>query len=208
MEDILASIRRIIASDQTIGTGRGFAPHRLESPAAADRTLVEASVSAGTESQASLADGEEPQLEHPGAIPGLHDLDALVLPPRPLNDDTGPGHLNDEARHGTSSLHEQLFPPSEPRSEDVHVFNLRSADRVTDAPEQLISSSAGAAISSSFKALTDTMLMRDPEMIERVARETLRPMLKTWLDENLPSMVERLVRAEIERVARGGRSRD
>ena len=33
----------------------------------------------------------------------------------------------------------------------------------------------------------------------------IRPLLKTWLDENLPSMVERLVRAEIERVARGGR---
>jgi len=28
-------------------------------------------------------------------------------------------------------------------------------------------------------------------------------MLKTWLDDNLPGMVERLVRAEIERVARG-----
>ena len=33
----------------------------------------------------------------------------------------------------------------------------------------------------------------------------LRPMLKTWLDENLPSLVERLVKAEIQRVARGGR---
>ena len=33
----------------------------------------------------------------------------------------------------------------------------------------------------------------------------LRPMLKTWLDVNLPPMVERLVRAEIERISRGGR---
>jgi cell pole-organizing protein PopZ len=33
----------------------------------------------------------------------------------------------------------------------------------------------------------------------------LRPMLKQWLDDNLPAVVERLVRAEIERVARGGR---
>ena len=37
-------------------------------------------------------------------------------------------------------------------------------------------------------------------------RELLRPLLKTWLDDNLPTMVERLVRAEIERVARGGRN--
>jgi cell pole-organizing protein PopZ len=32
----------------------------------------------------------------------------------------------------------------------------------------------------------------------------LRPMLKEWLDDHLPDVVERLVRAEIERVARGG----
>ena len=43
-------------------------------------------------------------------------------------------------------------------------------------------------------------------MIEEMAREMLRPMLKQWLDDNLPVMVERLVRSEIERVARGGRS--
>ena len=37
----------------------------------------------------------------------------------------------------------------------------------------------------------------------RLVREMLRPMLKVWLDDNLPSLVERLVRAEIERVSRG-----
>ena len=41
--------------------------------------------------------------------------------------------------------------------------------------------------------------------MESLTREMLRPMIKTWLDENLPSLVERLVRAEIQRVARGGR---
>jgi hypothetical protein len=40
-------------------------------------------------------------------------------------------------------------------------------------------------------------------MVERMTREMLRPMLKVWLDDNLPTVVERLVRAEIERVARG-----
>ena len=35
--------------------------------------------------------------------------------------------------------------------------------------------------------------------------EMLRPMLKHWIDDNLPGLVERLVRAEIERVSRGGR---
>jgi cell pole-organizing protein PopZ len=35
-------------------------------------------------------------------------------------------------------------------------------------------------------------------------REMLRPMLKNWLDDNLPAIVGRLVRAEIQRVARSG----
>jgi uncharacterized protein len=41
--------------------------------------------------------------------------------------------------------------------------------------------------------------------LQKYAQEMLRPMLKQWLDDNLPVIVERLVRAEIERVARGGR---
>ena len=39
--------------------------------------------------------------------------------------------------------------------------------------------------------------------LEDVVRETLHPMLKSWLDENLSSLVERMVQAEIQRVARG-----
>ena len=67
----------------------------------------------------------------------------------------------------------------------------------------LLSSASGARIGASFEALAESLMLRDPEMIERVAREMLRPMLKAWLDDNLPVVVERLVRAEIERIARG-----
>jgi cell pole-organizing protein PopZ len=41
--------------------------------------------------------------------------------------------------------------------------------------------------------------------LDQAVNDLLRPMLKTWLDENLPSLVERLVREEIERVSRGRR---
>jgi uncharacterized protein len=41
--------------------------------------------------------------------------------------------------------------------------------------------------------------------MEDIVKEMLRPMLKAWLDDNLPPLVERLVEAEIERVARGKR---
>jgi len=37
--------------------------------------------------------------------------------------------------------------------------------------------------------------------VEQLAAELMRPILKEWLDQNLPSMVERLVRAEIKRLA-------
>ncbi len=67
----------------------------------------------------------------------------------------------------------------------------------------LLSSASGARVGASFEALAESLMLRDPEMIERVAREMLRPMLKAWLDDNLPVVVERLVRVEIERIARG-----
>ncbi len=71
--------------------------------------------------------------------------------------------------------------------------------------EPLVSPATDAAVTSSFNALLASRIAPDPEMLAELTRELLRPMLKAWLDDNLPVMVERLVRAEIERVARGGR---
>jgi uncharacterized protein len=47
-----------------------------------------------------------------------------------------------------------------------------------------------------------TAAPRGGRTVEELVSELLRPMLKTWLDDNLPAIVERLVRAEIERVSR------
>jgi phage terminase small subunit len=41
--------------------------------------------------------------------------------------------------------------------------------------------------------------------VEGLVTELIRPILKTWLDDNLPALAERLVRAEIERVSRANR---
>jgi cell pole-organizing protein PopZ len=75
-----------------------------------------------------------------------------------------------------------------------------STSRVADAG--LLSRDATAAIGSAFNVLTETVKKHEPSL-EDVVRETLRPMLKSWLDENLPRVVERMVQAEIERVTRG-----
>lgn len=71
--------------------------------------------------------------------------------------------------------------------------------------EPLVSSQTDQAVSAAFDALSASLALQSAELAENMTREILRPMLKSWLDENLPSLVERLVRAEIQRVARGGR---
>ena len=73
----------------------------------------------------------------------------------------------------------------------------------TPEPRPLMSSTTSAAVDSAFNALAQTVLVQNARTLEDLVREMLRPMLKSWLDDNLPGMVERIVRAEIERVSRG-----
>jgi cell pole-organizing protein PopZ len=63
----------------------------------------------------------------------------------------------------------------------------------------LMSPSADGAVSGAFDRLKRSAM----DDIDAKTEAILRPMLREWLDENLPNMVERLVREEIERVARG-----
>ena len=75
-----------------------------------------------------------------------------------------------------------------------------SADAGLVAPE------AAAAAASSVEGLVRTLTERTTRVrsggptIEDIVREEMRPLLKSWLDANLPPLVERLVRVEIERV--------
>jgi cell pole-organizing protein PopZ len=67
----------------------------------------------------------------------------------------------------------------------------------------LISHATAAAVDSAFNTLANTVLGQNARTLEDLVKEMLRPMLKSWLDDNLPGLVDRIVRAEIERVARG-----
>ncbi len=73
--------------------------------------------------------------------------------------------------------------------------------------EPLISPRAAHQAQNSFQHLAESLMARatGDRGIEDMTRELLRGMLKQWLDDNLPHLVERLVREEIERVARRGR---
>jgi cell pole-organizing protein PopZ len=69
--------------------------------------------------------------------------------------------------------------------------------------DQLLSRAADAMVNEA--GTRSPQPCRDGHTLEDLVREMLRPMLRDWLDENLPAVVERLVRAEIERLAGGGR---
>jgi cell pole-organizing protein PopZ len=73
---------------------------------------------------------------------------------------------------------------------------------VTAEPD-IMSPATAAAVDSAFNALAHTVLVQNAKTLEDLVKEMLRPMLQHWLDNNLPTLVERLVRQEIERVARG-----
>ena len=78
-----------------------------------------------------------------------------------------------------------------------------SADAGQPSTEPLLSPEANEAVALSFGALSASLEARSAELADSMVRDMLRPMLKTWLDDNLPTIVERLVREEIQRVARG-----
>src|SRR5207237_8287779 len=71
--------------------------------------------------------------------------------------------------------------------------------------QQILSRATVSAVESAFNSLANTVLSNNARTLEDLVKEMLRPMLKSWLDDNLPGLVERIVKAEIERVSRGGR---
>lgn len=106
---------------------------------------------------------------------------------------------------------ETRVQPTDTRGSSAQQVDLMRDERrsqpatLENSVERLLSDQANATVASAFQALNQSVALPDGDVIESLTRDLLRPMLKQWLDDNLPVMVEKLVRAEIERVARGGR---
>ncbi|RFZ86521.1 DUF2497 domain-containing protein [Shinella sp. WSJ-2] len=84
------------------------------------------------------------------------------------------------------------------------------AEPIEDSPvgreiAALVSPAVGERVAQSFDALAEAVDAGPRRSFDEIAEDMLRPMLQEWLDDNLPTLVERLVREEIERVARGPR---
>jgi cell pole-organizing protein PopZ len=85
------------------------------------------------------------------------------------------------------------------------VFDAPVFETPTAPQQAILSQSTVSAVESAFNTLAHTVLSNNARTLEDLVKEMLRPMLKSWLDDNLPGLVERIVKAEIERVSRGGR---
>lgn len=173
MEDILASIRRILNEDEPAAdTISGAAP----------RSAPEAAFPVN----AAPASGALPA--HP-ASPEADDvlvLDASMMVEPPSSPDPA---------------------SSPPRPDAPAVAASPAPERTAAATSPLVAPEAAAGVASSLGSLVRTLanerttaVRRDGPTIEDLVREELRPLVKDWLDHHLPPLVERLVRAEIERV--------
>ncbi|MBA1157501.1 DUF2497 domain-containing protein [Microvirga sp. Marseille-Q2068] len=181
MEEILASIRRIIADDEVDDPSEADEPR--SSPLSNVLDIAELHVS-----PLIASGGNEPVLG-----PWSRG-EALV-------DDIPPG----EGLRGERDSHpERDEPMSVPAA--AHVIRPRAAAPVVPSQsvpaDALMSTAASASVSDAFDRLGAALRPSQPQTVDDLMKEMLRPMLKAWLDDNLPSLVERLVRDEIERVTR------
>jgi uncharacterized protein len=214
MEEILASIRRIIADDDASKT----APRPAE-PAAAAAAPVPVARPAPpppappptpprvTPPEPSVDEADdadpEPMAEVEDQASDILDLTEQMAAPAPKPapqfrtiDGSFDVSYEEEKPAPQMPAHQMPEPraPS-PSEDDQYRGDARS--------NQLLSNVTSAAVDSAFNTLAQTVLVQNARTLEDLVREMLRPMLKAWLDDNLPGMVERLVRAEIERVSRG-----
>lgn len=101
---------------------------------------------------------------------------------------------------------------SEPAPHHEAVVEERSAivahgrPALTEIPvakPALLSERVERQVAASFSELSEAFAARSRKTFDEMAEEMIAPLLRDWMENNLPTLVERLVREEIERVARG-----
>lgn len=207
MDEILSSIRQIIADDDASAARKPAVP-----PPAPPRSF------------APVPPRPEPMAE---PEPEAFALSAeQILRETAADDEAGPGMSFNELIGSEASQPVGLVDPDDiafdtapepvaprpapsyerPRPAAVsHAAPLPDPRLTSDMAEQLLEPTTQSVIGRSFSKLTNLSTVGSNVTIEDMMRDMLRPMLKEWLDENLPAMVERMVEQEIARVSRGGR---
>lgn len=189
MEEILASIRRIISDED--GAARP-APPKLSVVDSQPREAVDPMTA-----QQSVSLPAAPPPEPADAEDGVFQLSEAQA--APVDDD------EDDVSFAEPT------PPPPPRMAAAEPPRPAPAPEppprmaAEEAGRHLLSQRSDDAVHTAFNQLAATFLSNQARTLEDLVKEMMRPMLKTWLDDNLPPLVERLVRDEIERVSRGRR---
>jgi hypothetical protein len=219
MEEILASIRRIIADDDA---NKSATPPAVAGPAPRASGLPPAPPPAAVANSQDDIDAMLANLDT--ATPAQPESDVLDLTesmaaPAPAANDGPVTFRTIDAASDVIFTDRACDPPEpavriieEPRRPVAQapapsprppprLAPARASNPIPDRP--LISSSTVAAVDSAFNSLAHTVIGQNARTLEDLVKEMLRPLLKSWLDDNLPGVVDRIVRAEIERVSRG-----
>jgi cell pole-organizing protein PopZ len=229
MEEILASIRRIIADDEAkppaaekVAAPAPAAKPAAAAPAAKPPVMNDIPPSVIPAAQAAAAKVTPPPAKPapapPAASNSQDDIDAMLAG---LDEATSEAEIRPPAPEpevfeltDDMALPEPAsFQKVEPDDDLEFTEAARAAQRQpayeppveTAPPQQILSRSTVSAVESAFNSLANTVLSNNARTLEDLVKEMLRPMLKSWLDDNLPGLVERIVKAEIERVSRGSR---
>jgi cell pole-organizing protein PopZ len=228
MEEILASIRRIIADDDASKTApRPAEPPQAAAPAPAARPAPPPQAPPPTPPRVtppepSLDEAEaadpEPMADEEDQASDILDLTEQMAAPMPRPAPApvpkpAPQFRTIDGSFDVSYEEERSAPQMSMPAHQMSAHQMPEARAPSPSEDnayrgdgrsnQLLSGVTSAAVDSAFNTLAQTVLVQNARTLEDLVREMLRPMLKAWLDDNLPGMVERLVRAEIERVSRG-----
>ncbi len=217
MEEILASIRRIIEdSDQVRKPDAEATPFVAHSaPRKSDVEAFRREFDVPAPENRSTA--EVPELQAPDVT--LRDMgealetarpQAAVVPEVGATEQVGPDEPEELAEEpaidladdllGTMTEEDEMQVPAAANSD------ASSSEGTTQPPADkpsIISEHTGRQVAAAFGELSQAFMASRQRSFDDMAAEMMRPMLQEWLDNNLPTIVEKLVREEIERVARG-----
>jgi cell pole-organizing protein PopZ len=199
MEEILASIRRIIADDEPKPAAKPE-PKLPEPPPAAKAPAPPPPPAPPKLAPPPAAAMKQDDID--AMLAGLDDEPPTVAKPEPATDDVlelTEAMQAEPAFRKIDGAQDVVFGEDEP----APAPRAAPPRPVASPPEAILSPATAAAVDSAFSALAQTVLVQNAKTLEDLVKEMLRPMLQHWLDNNLPTLVERLVRQEIERVARG-----
>ena len=215
MEEILASIRAIIADDRVAEPARpapGPKPVAGGGPQIVYSKDAAPALRAVPEVESETASPPTPTPTPPAEPVPWRRPPTEALPPRRAEPEPELQSRREPIQESEPSAMEEPVrwrrPPTEAlplRSAEPEPALQSRREPIAEPEPPMLSDEADRQVSQAFHALSTSLALQSAELVEGMTREILRPMIKSWLDEHLPSLVERLVRAEIQRVARGVR---